>query len=85
MMRRRVPLTDEDWDIWILRLGAHTLRCPLYEVSIAQDRRDAELMYVLTRVQMRETHDNSTWVAGGPDGDFVQIRPAARIYVDSHL
>lgn len=47
MMRRRVPLTDEDWDIWILRLGAHTLRCPLYEVSIAQDRRDAGLMLEL--------------------------------------
>jgi hypothetical protein len=46
-MRRRVPLTDADWDIWITRLGAHTLRCPLYEVSISQDRRDAEVMLQL--------------------------------------
>jgi hypothetical protein len=46
-MKRRESLTDEDWSIWIGRLCAYSLRCPLYEVSVLQDRRDADLMLAL--------------------------------------
>lgn len=45
--RRRMELTRQDWDIWLFKLGAHSLYSPLYEVSVLQDRRDADLMLTL--------------------------------------
>jgi hypothetical protein len=87
---RRAPLTKEDDDALQHRLENHWgYRSADFWHDVGScedsDRRDADLMHVLTSLQMREACDRQTWVRGGPDGDFISIRPAALVYVDAHL
>jgi hypothetical protein len=50
--QRRAPLTVQDWNIWLFKLGAQSLRhCPLYEHSVLFDRRDADLMLESQRIR----------------------------------